>query len=143
MRASVRTAKKKKKVQGGDVSGGERQQDRRGSTWWTAGLGSHGFKLRKRLQSQSHPFILSGADAANQTLLKFNLPKAPVDPTFTSLSSAFPPPITPPPTALFHLFSFIPRSYSCHIFSAPNLFLSIVLLRHSSLLLCYVSFPSW
>lgn len=43
-----------------------------------------------------------------------------------------------PLTVLFHLFSFISLSYSCHISSAPNLFLSISLLLYFSLLRCLV-----
>lgn len=45
-----------------------------------------------------------------------------------------------PLTALFHLFSFISLSYSCHISSAPNLFLSISFLLYFSLLLCLVMY---
>lgn len=45
-----------------------------------------------------------------------------------------------PLTALFHLFSFIFLSYSCHISSVTNLFLSISVLLYFSLLLALVMY---
>lgn len=110
---------------------GEREKDRRGSTRWTAGPRSRG--------SSSGSGRAANVILSSRLLLQMQQPKLYSNLTFQnhglfqlSLLSLSPLPLPRathhflPPSALFHLFSFIALSYSCHISSAtPNLFLSI------------------
>lgn len=113
MRASInaRTTKSTR----GDESGVGGRKDSRGSTWWTAGPGSGGSSSGN---GRTVKVILSSC------LLQMQQPKLCSDLTFQKhrliqlLLLCFPTsPPPPPPPASSHLFSFISRSYSCHIFS--------------------------
>lgn len=117
------------------------EQDGRGSTWWTAGPGSLGSSSgsgrmvnvilsSRRLQMQQ-PKLYSNLTFQKHGLIRLSL---------LSLLLPYATHHYLPLTALFHLFSFISLSYSCHISSAPNLFLSISLLLYFSLLLCLVMY---
>lgn len=120
---------------------GEREKDRRGSTRWTAGPGSRGSSSGS---GRTVNVILSSRQLQmQQPKLYSNLTfqKAWVDPTFSPLSSAslrhpsLSSPLCPFPSVLFYLLS-----YSCHISSAPELFLFIALQLYFSLLLSLVMY---
>lgn len=108
----------------------DERKDRRGSTWWTAGLRSQGSSSGS---GRTANVILSSSLVQMQRpklYQNLTFQKHGVDPTFTPLSSAslrhpsLSSPLCPPPSVLLYP----PLSYSCHISSAPNLFLSIAVL---------------
>lgn len=134
MRASIkaRTTKSAR----GDVSRAKGRKKRRGSTWWTAGPGARGSSSGSGRQVKAvlsscpvqmqQPKLCSNLTFQKHRLIQLSL----LSPLLSYVTHHF-----LRPSALFHLFSFISRSYSCHIFSAPNPFLSITLPLYSSLLL--------
>lgn len=104
---------------------GERENDRRGSTRWTAGPESPRVKLRMRSQSQSLAFICGSGDV-NMNQLK-HLQETAVWSNFYSSSLLFSsthPSFTccPLPSVLF-----ISHSPSCQTFLVPNLLSSTIL----------------
>jgi len=115
-----------------------RELDRRVSTWWTAGPGSQGSSSGS---GRTANVILSSLQTQQPKLYSdLTFQKQRAVPTFSPLCTTH---HLLSLSAPFHLLSFISLSYSCHISSAPNLFLPITLPLYFSLLpsLCVLS--SW
>lgn len=135
MRASIkaRTTKSAR----GDVSRARGRKKRRGSDMVDSWAGGHGGQAQGAVAQSKPSFHLVRCRcsnlnfAQNLTFQKHRLIQLSLlSPLLSYVTHHF-----LRPSALFHLFSSIFRSYSCHIFSAPNPFLSITLPLYSSLLL--------